>query len=222
MDISEASWSANRSVPIHWVDIYCADDYTIASDVDIEQNIQQSNAILMRSGASFKIHISTRKSIFQDNCDIEPFHVDRHLDVRKSVAQFMKERDGFVVIAAIVTTAGGFARSRDLAYIDKRALGQPQKTLLHELGHVWTLIHPFEMKQSFPDLPKGCATSATRSNQLWFCPNSLRTCSDSTEDELLDNVMDYLPEYCGKKYRFSRSQIDIIERESRFSILPLN
>jgi len=221
MDTTEANWAANRTVPIHWIDVYCPTDIGIVSDESISVDFDQSNAILMRSGAPFKIQLATRRYIFKDDCVIEPHETLQYLDIRATVRDLVKETEGFIVISATITTAGGFARYSDLAFVDKRYVGTPQKTLIHELGHVWQLSHPFEMKESLPDLPKGCATPSERSDQLYLCPSKIRTCPGSTEDEKLDNVMDYLPLYCGVKYRFTPSQIDIIDKTSRVSILPL-
>lgn len=210
MSTAEASWPSRYIVDIHCYDVTCPSNEGrhLMTDSDVERNVAQTNAILMRSNATFKIRIkksTVRLPVCSTNGDI----VSRSAFV-DLVAGYVNLTD----VAAhvfIVDINGGTIRgfgTPHIAVVNREDIKKPRKTLTHELGHAFNLSHTFAPGFHAPDIPPVCATEATRPNQLEWCPLHIRTCPGATQDEMTENTMDYLPEICGRKYRFVPSQVD--------------
>lgn len=214
MDTSEASREVERYIDINWIDVVCFDTEEVASVTEIYTSIMQANAILMRSNATFKLRLGNRNKMSSPHCTLT---MEDTISIRNLVETFnLKQTDLITVATVVITnkdervrTKGFSASGSGITFVDKGEIKIPSYTLMHEIGHAWSLPHPFNINGvPYGDLPPACADSNSRVFQLSDCPIKYRSCSGSTFDDDLTNVMDYLPERCGRKYYFSPYQIN--------------
>lgn len=228
MDTSDGNEGLNitNHLRVAWYDFACTASDSVSSDDDVEKSMLRSNAILMRSHGSFKLQLQYRKRI-----DDLSFCKFLKIDIKKinALTQFLKDdmqKAAQVGIAVLKIDSGGGNMIRlqgmsilasKIAIVDIGEISKPSKTLIHELGHSWSLHHPFDLVDPrIQDVPSVCMDGDSRAYQLANCPQSLRTCAASSSDEMLENVMDYLPEHCGRKYKFTKDQIAVIESNFSF------
>ncbi len=217
MDTTEASYDAANSVDINWVDVVCSEADEIPTINDVYLSITRSNAILMRSNGTFKLRLGQRSKLIDSNC---AFSINDKLAISDISIKLRTEKSMIsVATIKIVDTGVGGTRTKGfsiggsrISFIDRNEISLPTYTLMHEIGHSWGLPHPFNVNGiPFGDLPQACADSNDRVYQMYDCPHNLRTCRTATQNEMVDNVMDYLPERCGRKFFFSPYQIKILE-----------
>ena len=217
LDTTEASWDADFYVPVTWFDAVCSADGGVVSDSDVEENIKRSNAILMRSNATFKLQLGQRLKLPLDQCSILRQDSKSIAAVQSQIRNMTTDLHVAVVSINIRSETANFRTdgfsigASRIAFVDKSRIKVPTDTMMHEIGHAWNLPHPFNA-DGIPigDLPRACSVSNSRVSELESCPTSLRTCTGAVQDEDLENVMDYLPETCGRKYHFSPWQISVI------------
>lgn len=227
MDTTEASWNANSTINVDWFDLTCPSSIDVAPITEIYENIARSNAILMRSNASFKLALGNRVSIPSASCILSINDFQRSAFISSEVKKNTKNTMSALAIVVVTidnnpissTRTKGFATvGSKMVFLDRGELSVPTYTLMHEAGHAWGLPHPFDSDRPFDEeLPLVCATSLTRVRQVENCPTDLRTCGG--KNEMLNNVMDYLPERCGQKYYFTKNQIATIDVAARTTIV---
>jgi hypothetical protein len=225
MDTSEALMNVSRSLDIHWVDIICAESDPVVPLEDIYATLQRSNAILLRSDSDFRMQLANRSTLVDISlCSISVSNENQMNDI---LGKFLSKTGTKVLSVTIenptrsLRTKGFSIPGSSIAVVDRSEFKIPSVTLMHELGHAWSLPHPFNSQGSpFGDLPPVCSDISRRVYQMETCPEKLRTCSRSDTDEMLNNVMDYLPEHCGRKYYFSKFQIETIRKFHHGGIPP--
>lgn len=223
MDTTEASKEAQRYVDVQWFDLSCVGFEEPAPIKDVYDNIARSNAILMRSNSTFKLRLGNRTTIPVTSCDIMLNDDGKSAALSADVKSRISPKDAFIaiIVVNIMNDPAGYTRTKGfsvpgsrITFIDKGELSIPTYTMMHEIGHALNLLHPFSSSgKGYGDLPPVCATSETRVGQLESCPERMRTCGGAL-DEDLTNVMDYLPERCGRKYYFSPYQMAVMERNT--------
>ena len=100
--------------------------------------------------------------------------------------------------------------SSGVAIIDRIEAKKLSYAATHEIGHAAGLTHPFD-NDAPNDLDLLICIKDKTQRSLWLsnCP---QTTPCQNGQETIDNVMDYLPEYCGRKYTFTTSQISTMTK----------
>lgn len=228
MDITDkGNGTTSGYANIRWVDVLCKEGDSTSSDEDVQKNFEQANAILGRSNCEFELKLGKREYIYDSSiCELSIEDVQDEsklmslLGGSQTPSSINTEYSATVAVLKIENPIGAGARTKGFSrvgshmlFLDNSEISKPTYTLLHELGHAWSLTHPFSLNGDvIGDIPPACASSNERVYQLEKCPQSLRTCPGATRDEMLNNVMDYLPEFCGQKYYMTPYQIDVITK----------
>jgi ribosomal protein S24E len=224
MDMNEASIHVPNEIYLNWYEVVCPERTTMLDEKDVQDTITRSNAILVRSNSTFKMKLGKRKTIAMDDCSLALVDQVKTANIT-AIVKNLNEGTNATASAVIVSvyndpsmytrTLGFSITGSRISFVDYARITQPANTLMHELGHAWNLPHPFNsVGVPYGDLPPACADSSTRVVELENCPQSLRTCPGATRDEALDNVMDYLPERCGRKFYFSPYQMAVLEKNA--------
>lgn len=232
LEYKDVNASVKRSFPLYWYNVVCSTSNVplIPTLSSVEDTIVRNNAIFLRSQANFKFHLQSFSTLQVVDCQ----QLSQSSDT-KTWSSFLR-REGlqrlssdlnvtfplglppgrgvlvFSVDMNAETKFRGFASvGYPFVFLNRTETEVPSNVLAHELGHTLGLRHPFnDQFGRVLDLPRICMNETERTKALDECPESLSTCGEDVEE--LNNVMDYLPEKCNRRYVFSEEQVKVMQK----------
>jgi hypothetical protein len=203
-------------IPLFWFDLTCGAASPPSTPVgSVQKAVEFNNDILTRSKAGLRMSlVSVRNVTAPASCFILGNDLTTVNKITQSVNLMISEAEtvnyrhalrvvrvitGQEAVSGFTITGSGTSFVRPNEY---------SRVVAHELGHAMGLMHAFPNTTGVLDLPPACtANEAARIALLARCPVGVRTCKGALVDEDINNIMDYLPESCGRSYTLTSGQI---------------
>ena len=208
-------------IPLLWFDIKCGDSSPPPTPPEsIQKAIDYTNDIFTRSKSNLRMTLAGIKNVTApSSCFILGHDVNTINKLVQNVNMMISESDTInyrhaVRVVRVVTgqeAVSGFTIvGSGTSFI---RTNEYSRVFTHEIGHAMGLTHAFPSTTGVLDIPPSCTTNeAARVALLAKCPVGVRTCRGSIIDEDISNVMDYLPESCGKPYTLAVGQIGVLHQ----------